>query len=66
MERLSEGLHEIRFSPNQKLPPGYRVVWDDTDESMCYWYINDDLYGLSSWDRWYAYRSAWLHYRSTT
>ena len=64
MEKLPEGMHEIRFAPRQKLPPGYRVVWDDTDEGMCYWYVNDDLYGLSGWSRWAAYRGAWAHYRS--
>ena len=59
---LPDELNKINFSPNQKLPPNYHVVYDFNDE-MYYWYVDENLYGWACCDRWQAYRSAWAHYK---
>ena len=55
--------YEIKFSPNQKLPPNYKVIWSDAVEHYMWW-INDDLYGPICCNRFMARRLAWSHYRS--
>jgi len=52
----------IKFAPNQKLPPGYTIQWWEENESY-QWVIDENTYGMASVDRWYCYRSAWLHHR---
>lgn len=54
---------DVRFSPNQKLPPGYRVVYSD-DHTL--WLAPDEqeTEGLIHWNRFASYRGAWAHYRA--
>lgn len=55
--------YQVNFSPNQKLPDGYNVVYDDDMEK--YYFKSGDIDGLIWADRWGAYRNAWAHYRSS-
>ena len=51
----------IKFAPRQKLPPGYRVEWWESDEH--YHWVNDrDRHSDVFADRFQAYRAAWTHY----
>lgn len=51
---------DVRFAPNQKLPPGYRVVYLD---SHTLWLAPDGVTeGAIHWNRWASYRGAWNHY----
>ena len=59
---MNYGQHEINFAPNQKLPPGYRIVWCDGHEH--YYWLCGDLESYMFCDRWDAYRSAWAHYKA--
>lgn len=60
---MSYGCHTVRFSPNQKLPPGYTVQWWDCDEHYR-WVIDENTYGVEHWDRFRARRDAWAHFES--
>ena len=54
--------HEIKFSPNQKLPDGYKVIWFEGDEHY-HWIRDNDLWSDCFSSRWQAYKSAWFHCR---
>lgn len=55
-------IDEIRFAPNQKLPPGYRVVWRESDEMYCW--ERGDVEGPACCDRFMARRCAWANYEA--
>lgn len=55
-------VYDVRFAPNQKLPPGYRVVWSEHVEH--YMWLNGDRESAITWNRWQAYRWAWADYRA--
>ena len=53
--------HVINFSPNQTLPPGYTVIWSESDEHYR-WMLSEDVYGYEHCNRFRARRDAWAHY----
>lgn len=50
-------LIEVRFAPNQTLPPGYRVVFPD-DGGLGFWENERGEQGLQSWNRFWIRRCA--------
>ena len=50
---------DIRFS--QKIPEGYRIIWDIGSEH--YQWKRGHVYSEVFCDRWMAYRSAWKNYK---
>lgn len=57
---------EVRFSPTQRLPEGYRVVWLEMDEGYQWQFGGTldfpDRASDATWDRFAAYRGAWRDY----
>lgn len=52
----------IRFSPRQTLPPGYRVVWRESDEMYCW--EHGEVEGPACCCRFMARRMAWANYEA--
>jgi hypothetical protein len=52
---------EIKFSPTQKLPPGYRVLQIDSGHYL--WVDDKGRESTISVDRFDAYRGAWKDYK---
>ncbi len=51
----------IEFAPDQKLPPGYKVVFSKSDERYRF-VINETEYSFAFRNALHAYRSAWFNY----
>jgi len=54
------GDYEVRFAPNQPVPPGYSVMWFESSE-MYGWECGNKE-SVVGWDRFRARREAWTHY----
>lgn len=52
---------EIRFAPNQTLPPGYRLVWSEGTEHY-HWLCAGEASGIYA-TRWAARRAAWASWQ---
>lgn len=63
LKPLQDGVFSIRFSPNQKLPEGYRIVWLEIVEKYVWW-IDENEYSVSFCNRFMARRSALAHWNT--
>jgi len=52
---------EVKFSPNQKLPPGYRVKWWEYDEH--YHFVIENFESCMYATKWDAFKMSWKHYK---